>query len=137
MPGRVFVDTSAWLAVIDSSDVHHAEAARIYTGLLNSQTSLVVTILVIAETQIWLRRRLGAKAALTFLKNVNESPRIEIVYVDASLEKKAKQILRQYADQDFSLTDALSFAWMKEAGLSDAFAYDQHFAIAGFDLVTE
>jgi uncharacterized protein len=118
MPPRVFVDTSAWLAIMDTSDVHHGEAAEIYTLLLNSRIVLVVTILVVAETQIWLRRRFGPDAALGFLKNINESTQIEIVYPDAGLEKKTKLILRQYADQDFSLADAISFAWLKEAGLS-------------------
>ncbi|MGA2488820.1 MAG: PIN domain-containing protein [Anaerolineales bacterium] len=136
MPRRVFVDTSAWLAVTDTSDVHHAEAVDIYTHLLDSQVVLVITILVIAETQIWLRRRFGSDAALVFLNNINESTRIEIVYPDAGLEKKAKQILRQFADQDFSLADAISFAWLKDAGLSDVFAYDQHFVTAGYNLVT-
>ena len=137
MPRRVFVDTSAWLAVTDNSDVHHAQAADIYTRLLNAHTVLVATILVIAETQIWLRRRFGSDTALAFLKNINESTQVEIIYPDSALEKKAKQILRQYADQDFSLADAISFAWLKEAGLSDAFSYDQHFVTAGFNLVAE
>ena len=137
MPRRVFVDTSAWLAVTDSSDVHHVQAADTYTRLLGSHTVLVVTILVIAETQIWLRRRFGSEEALAFLKNINESMQIEIVYPDSTLEKKAKQILHQYADQDFSLADAISFAWLKEAGLSDAFSYDLHFVTAGFNLVTK
>ena len=137
MPRRIFVDTSAWLAVTDTSDVHHAEAVDIYIRLLNAQCVLVVTILVIAETQIWLRRRFGSDTALAFLKNINESARIEIVYPDAALEKKAKGILRQYADQDFSLADAISFAWLKEAGLSDVFSFDQHFVTAGYTLVTK
>jgi uncharacterized protein len=136
MKQRVFVDTSAWLAVTDSSDAHHAEAARIYTRLINDQATLVLTILVVAESQIWLRRRLGAEAAATFLKNVNESTRIEIVFPDGDLEKKAKVILRQFADQDFSLTDAISFAWLKKEGLSEVFAYDRHFVTAGYTLVS-
>ena len=137
MSRRVLVDTSAWLAVTDASDIHHAQAADIYTQLLNAHSSLVVTILVMAETQIWLRRKFGPDAALAFLKNINESTRIEVVYPDSLLEKKAKGILRQYADQDFSLADAISFAWLKDAGVSDVFAYDRHFATAGFNLVTK
>ena len=71
------------------------------------------------------------------MKNINESTQIEIVYPDSALEKKAKQILRQYADKDFSLADAISFAWLKEAGLIDAFSYDQHFVTAGYNLLTK
>ena len=135
MPRRIFVDTSAWVAVADSNESHHAEAAETYARLLKSQVTFVTTILVIAETQVWLRRRMGVEAALSFLKNVNDSSHIEIVYPNARLETEAKRILRQYADQDFSLTDAISFAWMKDVGLSDVFTYDKHFATAGYNII--
>ncbi len=133
MPTRqVFVDTSAWLAVIDESDNHHAEAVEIYKQLLNSQTRLITSILIIAETQIWLRRRMNPESAQTFLRNVNHSPRVDILYPDANAEKQAKKILEQFSDHDFSLADAISFVIMKTAGVKEAFSYDSHFATAGF-----
>ncbi len=135
MTQRVFVDTSAWIAVVDRSDSHHLAATETYMRLLKSPVTFVTTILVIAETQIWLRRRASAEAASTFLKNINESQRVEIVYPNARLETEAKRILRRYADQDFSLTDAISFAFMDQNGLTEAFAYDRHFAAAGYTLI--
>jgi predicted nucleic acid-binding protein len=45
---------------------------------------------------------------------------------------EAERILRQYADQDFSYADAISFSLMHHRGLTDAFAFDQHFVTAGF-----
>ena len=63
MTRRVFVDTSAWVAVVDSSDSHHSAATETYARLLKSQVTFVTTILVVAETQVWLRRRIGAEAA--------------------------------------------------------------------------
>jgi len=139
MTRRVFVDTGAWLAIADSSDEHHASATKTYERLLKNQVALVTTILAVAETQIWLRRSRtgGHEKAMAFLKHVNESPRIKVVYPDARLEAEAKRILRQYADQDFSLADAISFAFMRQDGLTEAFAYDRHFAAAGFTLVVE
>jgi predicted nucleic acid-binding protein len=137
MARRVFLDSSAWLAVLDTDDSHHVEAVERFGRLLGSQTIFVTTILVIAETQIFLRRRGGHEKAMIFLKNANESPRIEIAYPNARLELEAKRILRQYADQDFSLADAVSFAYMRENGLTEAFTYDRHFATAGFGTVTE
>jgi len=137
MTQRVFVDTSAWVAVVDSSDSHHPIATRTYKRLLKSPFTFVTTILVVAETQIWLRRRASPEAASTFLKNINESQRVEIIYPNARLEAEAKRILRQYADQDFSLTDAISFAFMYQNGLTEAFAYDRHFATAGYTIIVD
>jgi predicted nucleic acid-binding protein len=50
---------------------------------------------------------------------------------------QAEEILRRYAEQDFSLVDAVSFAVMRERGIAEAFAFDRHFLIAGFTLVPE
>lgn len=135
MSRRVFVDTSAWLAVMDTNDSRHSQAVEVYTRLLESQTILITTILVVGETHILLRRKVGQEKALIFLNNINTSPRIEIVYPDAQLEIAAKVILRQHLDQDFSLTDAISFALMRKAKMEAAFAYDRHFATAGFTLL--
>jgi predicted nucleic acid-binding protein len=135
MPEQVFVDASAWLAVADKGEARHSDAVTAYSNLLNNQAILVTTSLVVAETYILLRRRLGHRAAITFLKSVNDSPKIEIGYANANLETEAKRILHQYHDQDFSFADAVSFALMQERGITQAFAFDKHFAIAGFTLV--
>jgi predicted nucleic acid-binding protein len=73
--------------------------------------------------------------ALLFLETIRQSPRIEKLHATADLEAKAIEILRRHQDQDFSLTDAVSFAVMKERGIRTAFAFDRHFATAGFALV--
>jgi len=39
------------------------------------------------------------------------------------------------SDQDFSLADALSFAFMRREKIIEAFAYDRHFTTAGFTLL--
>ncbi|MBU4225367.1 MAG: PIN domain-containing protein [Chloroflexi bacterium] len=137
MARRIFVDTSAWLAVMDEDDSHHSEAVELYKCLLEIQSNFITTILIVSETQILLRRRKGHEKAMAFMKNVNESPRIEITYPDARLEREAKRILRQYENQDFSLTDAISFALIRQNGLTEAFAYDRHFATAGYTIIAE
>ena len=45
--------------------------------------------------------------------------------------------LTQYQDQNFSLTDAVSFTIMEELGIREALTLDGHFATAGFVQVFE
>lgn len=51
------------------------------------------------------------------------------------LEAAKGNWLERYADQRFSLTDAVSFELMKREKLTHAFAFDPHFVTAGFALL--
>ena len=132
MSTELFVDAGAWIALADADDQHHQLAAQAYPELLRRYRRLVTTNLVIAEAYIIIRQALGHRAAMAFLDGLSASPRIEKVYSDPTLEMEAERILRQYADQDFSYVDAVGFALMHHRGLTDAFAFHQHFATAGF-----
>ncbi len=131
-PRAVLVDASAWIALANDDEAHHRLAVVTYTNLLHARTALVTTCLVLAGAHVLLRRRLGYQPAMDFVDRVNQSDRIEVVYVDPLLEVAAKEILRRYRDHDFSLADAVSFALMRARGISHAFTLDQHFATAGF-----
>lgn len=129
----LFVDTGAWFALADKSDQLHNHAIEIYPALLRNY-QLLTTNLVIAETYILIRRAIGHQPAITFLENIAASPRLMKIYSDSVLEEAAEAILRKYQDQDFSYTDAVSFAVMKHLGIKKAFSFDQHFVTAGFTL---
>jgi predicted nucleic acid-binding protein len=128
----LFVDTGAWFALADKSDQYHIKAVKIYPELLSSYNNLKTTNLVIAETYTLIRRALGHQAAITFLENIAASPRVIKVCSDNILEEKAEKMLRKYQDQNFSYTDAVSFAVMKQYVIQKAFSFDQHFVTAGF-----
>jgi uncharacterized protein len=131
----LFVDTGAWFALADRSDQHHDRAVDIYPNLLRRYQHLTTTNLVVAETYILIRRALGHQSGIYFLQNIAASPRVVKVYSDSVLEEETEAILEKYQDQDFSYTDAVSFAMMKEYDISKAFSFDQHFVTAGFILV--
>lgn len=135
MSRYLFVDAGAWIALADADDQHHERAAQAYPDLLRQYQRLVTTNLVIAEAYVSIRRALTHQAAIAFLDHLNQSPRVEKVYSSTALEAEAYNILKQYDDQDFSYADAVSFALMRERGIADAFAFDNHFATAGFVLV--
>lgn len=132
MRSEVFVDSGAWLAPAHDRDQYHQEAAKLYPRLLADSGRLVTTNLVVAECHSLLLKYKGRGTALTFVDTMKQSPRIEVVYADARIEAEAIEVLRRFGDQDFSYTDAVSFALMKLRGIHMAFAFDRHFATAGF-----
>lgn len=135
MTREVFVDAGAWIAIGDRADQHHQEATAAYQHLMRRSQPLVTTNLVVAEAYVLIRRAAGHQLALRFLQLTRESGRLLKLYSDIVLEQQAEEILTRYADQDFSLTDAVSFAVMRERKITDAFAFDHHFLTAGFMLV--
>jgi uncharacterized protein len=128
----IFVDTSAWVALADKDDAHHQRAVSVYPSLLKTQRSLVTSNLVKAETYIVILNELGHPSALHFLERIKTSPRILKVHSTPEIEAEAEEILSKYSDQDFSYTDAVSFAIMKRQKIRKAFSFDKHFVTAGF-----
>lgn len=131
-PEDIFVDTGAWVAIADEDDAYHNDAVTIYPGLLKSSRSLVTTNLVVAESYVIIMNELGHQAAIRFLEGLNASPRIMKIYSSEDIERESEDILRRYADQDFSYSDSVSFTVMKRQKIKKAFSFDKHFQTMGF-----
>jgi hypothetical protein len=130
--GRVFVDTGGWVALQDASDRHHRSAVTALPAILQSCKSLVTSNQVIGETYTYLRTIGSYGAARRFLEAVAATAKLERLFVTEALEREAYQILHRYAEHSFSYVDATSFALMRQERLRYAFAFDAHFATAGF-----
>ena len=135
MAGEVFVDTSAWYPLVLSSHPEHERLAGLARRLVQRGRRIVTTNLVVAETHALVMRRVGIATALTFVQSVTLPPNV-VVRSTAQLEERAvNDWLTRYTDQDFSFTDAVSFAVMRERRISEALTLDHHFEVAGFAAV--
>ena len=132
MNRMLFVDTGGWLAVLDPRDKYHQPAVAFYRVALKRYSRLVTTNLVVAETYIAVLRAAGHQKTVSFLDLIEDATSVKCIWSDQKLEALARDILRRYDDQDFSYTDAVSFALMEQQGLVEAFAFDHHFSVAGF-----
>jgi uncharacterized protein len=132
---RVFVDSSVYLALLDADDEHHRHATQILHQLAQARYRQFTTNVLLIESHALILSVLGRTPAAQFLKDMQES-RTVIVRVRASDEARAKQILFQYTDKDFSLADAISFAVMERLTLRLAFTFDRDFAQYGFTVLT-
>jgi predicted nucleic acid-binding protein len=129
---RVFVDTGAWFAVQVTDDSRHTVARETFTRLLAAAETLVVSNLVIGETYALLRVSRGYREAKRFLEMLAQSRRVERMFITEQVERQAYEILERFADHPFSFVDATSFALMRQQRIGHAFAFDAHFAAAGF-----
>ena len=135
MAGELFVDTSAWYALAVRRDRDHGALSVALQQQIQRGSAIVTTNLVVAETHALLLRRTTRAAALAFVAHVGRPPNV-LLYSTPELEAQAvTDWLERYDDQNFSFTDAVSFAGMAERGITDALTLDGHFAAAGFRVV--
>jgi len=57
---------------------------------------------------------------------------VERVFVEEDVERRAFVLIERYRDHDFSFVDGTSFTVMRAQRIRHAFAFDAHFATAGF-----
>lgn len=132
---RAFVDTSAYYALTDSRDTFHQPALAIRDRLISERWRLFTTNCILAEAHALLLTRLGRTIALRVLYEIDRST-TTVLRVSPADEQRARGILTQYNDKDFSLTDATSFAVIERFGISYAFAFDRNFAQYGLAILT-
>jgi predicted nucleic acid-binding protein len=128
------VDTSAWYALVDPGEHSRPRVASALRDALESRYRIVTTNLIVAETHALLLRRFGNAVALAFLREVRSEPNVVVESTREAEERAHRDWLERFEDQDFSLTDAVSFAVMNERGIPCALTLDHHFAVAGFEV---
>lgn len=133
----VLVDTGALLALANPRDQYHREAVALSRGHLARGGRLVGTVLVLAELHGHLLHRRGPELARGVLADLMADPAYEWIDVPAELVRDAvTRWLARFRDQEFSLTDAVSFELMRRGRIRVAFAFDSDFTRAGFELLS-
>jgi predicted nucleic acid-binding protein len=132
----VFVDTSGWLAAINTRDSHYHDVVETYDDLVAKRTSFVTSNLVVAEMHILIVRDRGAAAGCALLDAIYTDPLYRVIAVDRDMESEATdRWLRRLTDHRFSLADAVSFEIMRRERIGEALALDHHFEVAGYTLL--
>lgn len=131
---RVFVDTSAMLALVNPLDESHEAARQSFEKLQAREAALMTSSFVLVETYALLGRRLGRDAVATFRRDF--APLLEVVWVGGSLHESGLDFLLERRIRDLSLVDAVSFVLMRQRRIDEAFAFDRHFTDEGFQTLS-
>ena len=121
----IFVDTSAWYAMVVESDPHHA---TVNACLADNTEELITTDYVVDETLTLLRARSRSRKAVE-LGAAFFSDRIASVYKLTEADLNATwAVFSKFADKDWSFTDCSSKVVMEKLRIGTALSLDKHFA---------
>jgi len=120
----IFVDTSGWFASTVAEDIHHERATAWWRQ--NTQ-GLLTTDHVVDETLTLLKARDQLPVALSLGQRLFEGQIARLYHVTEADLQEGWRAVRRYADKDWSFTDCTSKIVMDKLGLTQAFAFDQHF----------
>jgi len=133
---NIFIDTAAFLAVLNNNDQFHRAAKNVWDEILSSEdSSLFSSNYVILETIALLQHRFGLEALRLFESEI--LPVIEIAWVNETIHKQSMSALLVANRRNLSLVDCTSFEMMRQIGLDATFTFDPHFREQGFKVVPE
>jgi predicted nucleic acid-binding protein len=128
----VFADTAYYLALLAPRDVWHERAVALSESL---HCPVVTTAWVLTEVGDALAAPVERPNFLHLLAELRGDTDVTIVPASQELFDRGVDLFARRPDKDWSLTDCISFAVMRQRGLTDALTADQHFEQAGFTVL--
>jgi predicted nucleic acid-binding protein len=132
---KVFIDTSAFYALMDRSDRYHQSAIKIWAHLLDKSYDLKTSNYVTVETLALMQNRLGFEAADIWSRDVLGI--VETIWIDEVLHNLAFEIWFSLGRRKLSLVDCASFVVMRHDEVEKVFGFDKHFTEHGFEALNE
>lgn len=130
---KIFIDTSAFYALLDRDDTSHQKAKKRWTDLLASETILVTNNYVLVESFALIQHRLGMEAIRGFQEDI--LPLTNIEFINSGMHRAGVSALLASSRRKLSLVDCVSFETMRTLGIRMVFAFDPHFREQGFDII--
>ncbi|MCK4729273.1 MAG: PIN domain-containing protein [Desulfobacterales bacterium] len=129
----IFVDTSAFFALLDRDDANHQKAKKTWSDLLNPENTFITSNYVIVESFALIQHRLGLEAVRGFYEDL--LPLINVEWVDESMHKSGVSALLAASRRKLSFVDCVSFETMRRLGIKTVFAFDPHFEEQGYECI--
>jgi len=125
----IFADTFYYIAFLSPSDEAHELAVAFTQGY---DGKMVTTEWVLTEVADGLASPVTRNACAAFIDGMRRDSDINIVPATSMFFSEGLLLYRNRKDQDWSLTDCISFVVMEREGLTEALTGDHHFEQAGY-----
>ncbi len=129
----VFVDTSAFLALVQVDEINHEIAKNAWKDLLGCGAVCATSNYVVVESVALIQNRLGIRSVQQLSEEL--LPLVEVHWVGEDQHREALNHVLAANRRQLSLVDCSSFSTMRQLGIQTAFTFDTHFREQGFSVI--
>jgi predicted nucleic acid-binding protein len=133
-PEKIYVDTSAFYALLDRADPNHKEASSLWVELMDKNIILVTSNYIVSETMKLLQNKIGFEAARVWYRDILSV--LEILWIDKGIHQQSYELWLNLGRIPLSLVDCTSFVTMHHNQIEKAFCFKSYFVDHGFDVLT-
>ena len=135
MKENIFVDTSAWLSLVNKKDIWYEKAKEIRQELIRENCSFWISDYITVEIANALARVHFRKIAVVLVESILSSKEIKLIRINPELFYESWALYKERHDKEWGFTDCTSFTIMLKYGIRTAFTNDHHFEQAGFKIL--
>ena len=131
---RVFIDSSAFIALFNRHDQHHGAAKKMFRPL-SGAAHLATSDYVLDEVVTFLNARIGHDVAVRAAQALLHSDRVSMIVVTRDVIDRAQQRFAACAIPRISFTDITTSIIVDLHHIDRIFTFDGHFAELGHAMV--
>jgi len=129
----IYIDTSAFYALIDRSDRFHESAKNLWPTLLGNDFDLYTSNYVVSETMNIMQHRLGFEAASLWQKAMLGV--VDVQWVDRSGHSMGLELWLSLGREHCSFVDCVSYVTMNKLNIEQVFCFKASYAERGYIMV--
>ena len=133
---KIFIDTSAWIALESKKDIHYNEAIIFKEEIRNKHYRLYTSNFVLDETYTLLLVNVGYEKTMESanrIRALKNKGLLHVIQVTEEIEDSAWVIFERFnKDKFWSFTDCTSKSIMEMLDIRESFSFDKNFEQMGF-----
>ena len=135
LPNPIYVDTSAFYALMDRSDPNHLIAKAIWPNLLEDHICLRTSNYTVFESLNLIQYRLGYKAAYIWYRDILGV--LDVYWVDQAMHRLAHELWMCLGRHQYTIVDCISYIVMNQNQIERVFSFKGTYAEQGFKLLSK
>ena len=131
---KIFIDTCAFIALIDSDDDFHGLAFDLFSKASKDNVDFLTSNYIMLETIFLLQKTIGLSAVKDFKKLM--LPIVRIIWIDEKIHRESLNNLIAAEKKKISLTDYSSFYILDNYNIDKVFTFDNHFKEKNYKILS-